>query len=405
MVALPFPVFPSLKEMKEISHKDRPSYLIHECLDDSQWSDYQLAFEFLYSYGMRSKETFNSYRSDIQTLMLWVWLISNTKTLSNLTRRDIESFIEFCHQPPREWVMTGRIKHFKVTQGELGKIPEWRPFRVKKEDLMGRSSTIKRTIAHSSLLKMFSSLSSFCDFLVDEDHLDVNPVPAAKKRSPYMIKDAQVKVPHRFGESTWHAIVQELECMANEDPGYERALFVIVLMKSCYLRVSELSERDAWSPTMGDFFELEGFWWLKVFGKGRKLRDVSVPDAFLPYLKRFRALRGLSELPSPKESTPLIPKARGVGNIGQRQLSRLIDEAFNTLEGRFKLKGSDIDARQISAATTHWLRHTGASMDVDSRPLKHLADELGHASSGTTDRIYVQSDQMERAQSGKRRKI
>lgn len=404
-IALPFPVFPSLAEMKDMDFRDRPDYLLEKKLNEAQWDDYRLAFEFLMSYGMRSQETFSAYRTDIQTFLLWVWLLSENKSLSAIGRRDIEAYIDFYHEPPREWVMSQRLKHFITSEGALAPNPQWRPFRVPKDDLSGRSAKIKRKVAHKSLLKLFSSLSSFCDFLVDERHLGVNPVPAAKKRSPYMIKDAQIKKAHRLSEEAWYALLEELESMANEDPHYERALFAIVLMKSCYLRISELTERDAWSPTMGDFFEQEGFWWLKVFGKGKKVRDVSVPDELLVYLARFRRWRGLSDLPEAKETSPLISKMRGVGNIGQRQLARLIDDSFDAVEKRLRLKGRDIEAKQIASSTTHWLRHTGASMDVNKRPIRHLADELGHASPGTTDTLYVHSDQRERAESGKGRKV
>lgn len=402
---LPFPIFPSLIEMRDMDYQDRPKYLEEKALTKEQWRDYELAFEFLSSYGMRSEETFNSYRSDVEALILWMWKINGKNSLSETTRRDIEKFIEFCHEPAKDWVTSFRLRHFHEQGGELVPNADWRPFRVPKADTEGRASSVKRKIAHSSLLKLFSSLSSFFEFLADERHVEVNPIPAVKKRSPYMIKDAQIKKAHRYSEDTWYAIREELEQMANEDPQYERALFTIILMKSCYLRVSELSDREAWSPTMGDFFELDGFWWLKIFGKGKKIRDITVPEAFLPYLTRFRRWRKLPNLPDHKEDFPLIPKARGSGNIGQRQLTRLIDDALEEVSKRLSHKGDHEAAKQVSSGTTHWLRHTGASMDIDQRPLKHLSDELGHASLGTTDRIYVQSDQKERAQSGKLRKI
>ena len=45
--------------------------------------------------------------------------------------------------------------------------------------------------------------------------------------------------------------------------------------------------------------------------------------------------------------------------------------------------------------------HTGASKDIATRPLKHMADDLGHASMGTTDQVYIQSDMKDRARTGK----
>lgn len=402
---LPFPIFPSLKEMKGMEYKDRPVHLQEQNLSEDQWKDYRLSFEFLMGYGMRSQETFNSYRNDIQTLLLWTWQVSNPRTLEGLRRKDLEAFIEFCHEPPREWVMTRRLKHFEGGGGSMRPNADWRPFRVSQDEMDNRSARIKRKMAHTSLLKTFSTLSSFFEFLVDEDHVEVNMIPSVKKRSPYMIKDAQIKQTHRLSEDQWYYLLETLTELANEDSYYERALFIIVLMKTCYLRVSELSERDAWSPTMGDFFQNLGTWWLKVYGKGKRIRDVTVPDALLPYLTRYRRYRRLGDLPEINEQTPIIPKERGVGNIGKRQLTRLIEEAIMAVEDKMKLRGLHEDAKALSAATTHWFRHTGASIDVNHRPLKHLSDELGHASLATTDRIYVQSDQQERAHTGKNRKV
>jgi hypothetical protein len=49
-------------------------------------------------------------------------------------------------------------------------------------------------------------------------------------------------------------------------------------------------------------------WWLKVYGKGRKLRDTTVPSDFIPFLERYRLVRGLSPLPYSGENTTLVEK-------------------------------------------------------------------------------------------------
>jgi site-specific recombinase XerC len=54
--------------------------------------------------------------------------------------------------------------------------------------------------------------------------------------------------------------------------------------------------------------------------------------------------------------------------------------------------------------TVHWLRHTGISEDVRSRPREHVRDDAGHASMATTDR-YIESDQRERHYSGKKKPV
>ena len=86
--------------------------------------------------------------------------------------------------------------------------------------------------------------------------------------------------------------------LAAADRLYERDLFVISALKTLFIRVSELSERSDWVSTMSHFSEDSGGnWWLKIFGKGRKLRDITVPKNFLVYLKRYRQYRGLNSLP------------------------------------------------------------------------------------------------------------
>ena len=68
-------------------------------------------------------------------------------------------------------------------------------------------------------------------------------------------------------------------------------------------------------------------------------------------------------------------------------------------------KGEDL-ARKLMEASTHWLRHTGASMEIKrGRALKDPSEELGHASMATTDTVYIQSKNKKRAASGKDRKV
>jgi len=157
---------------------------------------------------------------------------------------------------------------------------------------------------------------------------------------------------------------------------------------------------------MSDFsVDNDGFWYLTVFGKGNKIRDVTVPPAYMVYLKRYRLSRGLSALPSPDEDTSMLNKLRGHGNLTARQIRRIVEESFDLAIKALQKDGFEDDANYLMAATTHWLRHTGATEDAGSRPLKHLADELGHASSETTDKNYIQSNIKDRARSGQQRKV
>jgi site-specific recombinase XerC len=177
------------------------------------------------------------------------------------------------------------------------------------------------------------------------------------------------------------------------------------MLKTLYLRVSELSERTNWQPAWKHFWrDNEGNHWLKVLGKGNKVRDVSVPSALSTYIQRYQAYR--AELtPDFGANSALVAKARGAGGMTSRQLRRIVQQGFDLGYERMRSEGFNEEAATLREATTHWLRHTGASQDIATRPLKHMADDLGHASMGTTDQVYIQSDMKERAQSGEKRKV
>ena len=100
-----------------------------------------------------------------------------------------------------------------------------------------------------------------------------------------------------------------------------------------------------------------------------------MPSGYLPFLKRYREWRGLSSLPSRGEQTILVEKIRGRGGLTSRQISKLIQQVFDAAFTKMKT-GHGLDAAQkLNEATTHYLRHTGASMEIErDRPLRGSRD-------------------------------
>ena len=237
-----------------------------------------------------------------------------------------------------------------------------------------------------------------------------NPAGIAKKDCKHLIKDAQVKSFDRLTEAQWQKVKETAQDLAAHDDKYIRSLFVIVCLKVLFLRVSELSERDDWSPVMSHFWvDKDKNTWLKIYGKGRKIRDVSVPDTFLEYLKRYRNSRGMDDFPGKNDTTPLLHKFKGRGGLTSRQLTRIVQEIFDLAVKRLmssKNKNDHLEAKELAIASTHFLRHTGASIEIErGRNLKEVSVDLGHSSMDTTDRTYIDPDNRKRAQSGKKRPI
>ena len=89
---------------------------------------------------------------------------------------------------------------------------------------------------------------------------------------------------------------------------------------------------------MGDFRkDPDGHWWFYVTGKGNKARTVTVSNAMLKALKRYRRSLGLPPLPTLNESIPLIAKGRGRGPLtSTRHLRRLVQHCFDHAYARMR---------------------------------------------------------------------
>jgi site-specific recombinase XerD len=376
--------------------------------------DFYFTQSFLKSYSRKSEATYRGYRNEVERLLLWSWTVAQ-KSVISLKRPDLELYFDFVHSPPAHWVAMSVGDRFKRTDGVALQNENWRPFVVKiaKQDRKSAldkgiaipNSTHGHSLSHEAMKICYSALSCFYDYLTDEGYAFGNPIPAIRKQSPFLIKGATSKTIKRLSDLQWDYVLDCAKVAADEDSGYERMLFVIAMLKTLYLRVSELSDRSNWQPVWKHFWQdSDGNNWLKVLGKGNKIRDISVPNSLESYIRRYESYRQ-SLSPSFGLNATLVSKNRGAGGMTSRQLRRIVQQAFDLAHDKMRSEGFIDEALALREATTHWLRHTGASKDIATRPLKHMADDLGHASMGTTDQVYIQSDMKDRARSGRERNV
>lgn len=381
--------------------------------------DYRHVKEFLRSKCRRSEATYNAFRSETERFLLWAWCVHG-KSIAKLKKRDIEAYLDFVASPPESWIGIKISPRFSIKNGQKHPNKEWRPFVAKlskaERTLMIESGVpVKKAVpdiksykpSQKSFTEVFSNLSALYNHLVEEDYAYGNCLAAVRKSSPHLITDDSGGTTKRLSDLQWEYVLETARALAEGSPAWERNLFIVASLKSLYLRVSELSYRPTWTPTMGDFAQdLDGNWWFNAFGKGNKKRKVSVPDDYLPYLQRYRLSRGLHGLPSVGETTPLLqPIRQHRAGLQVRAISHLTQAIFDRASESLEKDGFTDDARVLKATSTHWLRHTGASMDVKSRSLKDLSADLGHGQISTTDKIYVHSDDAERAASGRKRRV
>ena len=369
----------------------------HADAHESAVSDYQYASEFLYSYR-GSPDTFSTYRRELEHFLHWCWLVAG-KPLATIRREDIEDYVDFARKPPHSWIGAQQQPRYLDQQGLRVPNSAWRPY------LQGTDGGYQ--LSQSALQSLFAVLSSFFNYLIQEDYLVANPVAQIRQKSKFLRKSQNTRPIRRLSELQWAFVIETAERMAAAEPVvHERTLFILSALFGMYLRISELVDTPRWTPTMADFErDLEGNWWFRTVGKGNKERLVSVSDSMLVALKRYRRSRGLSELPPPGENTPLIHKNRGNGGItSTRQIRGIVQQCFDRAIEQLRIEGQLEEARQLGAATVHWLRHTGISEDVKQRPREHVRDDAGHGSSAITDR-YIDVQLQERHASARRKRI
>jgi site-specific recombinase XerD len=378
---------------------------------DGAIEDWEQTARFLIDYSA-SSGTYSRFRGEAQRFLIFLWRESG-RTLRSADSDDIDAYMRFLKSPPAYWVGTSPANGFRSLDGTRVIRSSWRPF-VSKGSYAMRQATLDAAIR---------ALSVFFRRLVTRGYLNRSPLADARRseqkasRAQFEDDDSDELAP-RLTDWQWNYLKESLLRAAEEDDKYERHLFIVMTMKSLYLRVSELAPQtnditeETYYPTMGAFRQrvVEGtrYWHMKVLGKGNKERFIPLPSGYLWYLKRFRRWRALPPLPDKGEQVPMIPRKNGDGQVGKRAIENMVKESFTIAADRMEHNDyidEALELRQV-ADRTHYLRHTGASMDIEAgRPIRHVSEDLGHGSVAFTEMIYISASSTERYKTGRGRSI
>lgn len=374
--------------------------------------DLNVSLKYLTDYAS-VPGTYNRFRSEVQRFLNYLWVVAG-RTLDQVDSEVVSSYFKFLKNPPAAWVAPNISPGFLDNQGKRVINLRWRPFTSQ------RSKGKRYTASPASLKSSRTALASFFRFLrqrkimVEDPFLEVRRRDT-KAKSNALLEHQEASV-RRYTDWQWSFIREAVEQAADQNEEYERHLFIIITMKSLFLRVSELAVRSVDGepriPSFSDFRKQvaggEAFWTYYVFGKGDKGRTITCPEAYLSYLKRWRVyLKCDSPLPLPNESRAILPSARG-GGLGARQIQRICEEGIMLAVHKMKDEGYSDEAAQLEAiaSETHYLRHTGASQAIEAgADIRHISEELGHASAAFTEQIYVNADQARRRVAGRNRSI
>lgn len=382
-------------------------------------SDLKHLLDFLVTGLSNAKGTQTRFRNEAERYTLFCWHERN-KSILNTSLEDIKLYIDWIWAPPKQLVadttIASRFKNNSNSDVRVGN-SGWRPFVMRKpkanrkiESLIapGTVSTIKQAykLTQTSLLNSYASLNVFFKALLDSDLVTRNHVSDAKKNCKYLIKGKVYQPPHTFDDEIWDTFIQCLTEAAGVNPKFEIHRFVVLSLKVLFLRISELSSRDYYTPLFNHFRldpSNEG-WVLHVVGKGKKERVVTVPDSYIEHvLARYRRSMGLNPLPRIDEDAALLPSAKSGKPLKQDSINNIVEEAFDLVISSLVQSGKKQQALDIAGASSHWLRHTGATQALDEINETMLAEELGHASVKTTVEVYIAPAHRDRVRKGAKR--
>lgn len=327
--------------------------------------DAQAISSFLSEYK-DSPETLRSYAKEIERLLLWCIHVAKVN-ISSLRRDHFIQYQQFLKHPTPQNVWCGPNVGRQNKDGSLN--ANWRPF-VKELSAPSINTAIK-------------IIDSFLNYLVQTHYLIGNPLAVDRRRKKR--NTSTPRIIDRYLElDEIHAVLHALAVypVNNDKQEFQiiRARYIILLLFYTGLRISEVANHG-----MKHFILREQRWFLRIVGKGNKLREIPVPHELLEALGEFRLSVGLpSSQPQFQEAVPLVPMQNLEQSISVRRIDQIIRWAFHLGAAVFEI-GEPRKASKLRSASAHWLRHSYVTYLLESgAPLKVAQENAGHSDVGTT---------------------
>jgi len=339
--------------------------------------------------------TLRSYRKNAERLLLWC-TYERRRSFAELTAEDAVHYrswlTDLGRKTPEDWARSNwRIpaEDWIGPRGAKREKDEWRPF--------------DGPLADKSIAQELLTARALFSFLLEGGVVQVNPFKLLGKRGasrPNMAELTEQFTSRSLSLAEWRHAIAGLDEEGASDLQLRLAL-VLWLGFACGLRASEMLSLRLGSIILGDV------WRLKVVGKGSKTRNVPLPsparDALLRYLQSvgvpFDSVVAAARAPKedPLRDAPLLRGRRGRRREGGPAPNEPLryTALYASLKNHLAQRALDLGARDPVAASkfrdasTHWLRHTCATLGIRSGvPLNTMQRVLGPASLTPTS-IYV----------------
>lgn len=215
--------------------------------------------------------------------------------------------------------------------------------------------------ADATILRKLNIISSLYKYGMDIGYLKFNPMKAVKKPKVEITSQKRFLIP------------KEVDDLLRELRKKPKHYLIGILLITLGLRASELSNIK-WK----NFYEdSNGNIGLNILGKGSKERAVKIRRDVWSYIMQYRLSLGLSVQFNPSDESYLIATRNNKQTL-PRYIRKLIKQAGQR-------------AGLTKNISTHWLRHTSASLSISGgADIKKCMEQYGWSQMKTAQR-YVHS--------------
>ncbi len=310
-----------------------------------------------------SPNTFTSYRQCAERFIMWG--LEHKLTLAQIKREDIQDYQNFLSNPsPSEFWCGPAISR---------KSSNWKPF--------------VRGLSPSSIKLNLQILTTMYEYLLQSGYLNNNPFRLVKRKSARLVTKNK-SIERYLTHKEWGYVLEYIEKLPRESAiqktTYNRTKWIFNLLYLSGCRRSEIA-----NAKMSDFMNKHSQWWLRVIGKGDKYGEIPVPNALLTALIDYRHSLNLPDFPvSTETNIALVNNTKGnkYAPISDSMLYKIIKNTCHAIAAQVTLIDPSA-AYVIDKVSTHWLRHTSATHQVDAGiDIRVVKENLRHSLIETTMR-------------------
>ena len=351
-----------------IKQIDTPSLFVTKSI--SATNDIEAIKTWLNEF-ISSKNTFISYRQCAERFIMWS--INNNLTLKSIKREDIQNYQEFLSLPCPHDLWCGPAVSRKNSN--------WKPF--------------VKGLSPASIKLNLQILTTMYEYLLQSGYLQINPFRLIKHKSA-RLTISNKNIERYLTHKEWNYIIEYIEKLPKSNPKqnfyYHRIKWIFNLLYLSGCRRNEII-----NAKMSDFIHKHDQWWLRVIGKGNKYGEIPVTNSLLNALIEYRKSLKLSDFPKPSETNiALINNIKStqikIVGITDSMLYKIIKKTCYDISNQLKIIDPSA-AYVVEKVSTHWLRHTSATHQVDAGiDFRIVKENLRHSLLETTMRYQHTED-------------